>query len=84
MPWRFSLWATSFSIRAPLRNNGVFLIELSAVDAERERNDQLLEEGQWFDLPIVYTNGRRALMAVEKHDSGNHIFAEVFAAWGER
>ena len=37
--------------------NGVFMIELSASDADVQRNVQLLKESQWFDIPIVYVNG---------------------------
>ena len=31
--------------------NGFFLIGLSAVDADLQRNVQLLKERQWFDIP---------------------------------
>src|SRR5712691_11728968 len=41
--------------------NGFFLIGLSAVDADKERNLQLLKERGWFDIPIVYNNNRRAI-----------------------
>src|SRR5580704_2160316 len=33
--------------------NGFFLIGLSAVDADRQRNIQLLKDQEWFDVPIV-------------------------------
>ena len=61
--------------------NGFFLIGLSAVDADRQRNMQLLKDQEWFDVPIVYTNGGRAIMAVEKGPPGDRAFADAFAAW---
>ena len=61
--------------------NDVFTIELSAADAQR--NAQLLRESSWLDIPIVYVNGTRAIMAVEKGAAGDRAFAEAFAAWDQ-
>jgi hypothetical protein len=62
--------------------NGYFLIGLSATTpAERDRNIQLLKERPWFEIPIVYTNNRRAILAIEKGTPGERAFAEAFAAW---
>jgi len=63
--------------------NGFFLIGLSAVDADQQRNVQLLKERDWFDIPIVYTNGGRAILAMEKGTPGERAFSEAFAAWGK-
>jgi hypothetical protein len=63
--------------------NGFFLIGLSAVDADVQRNLQLLKERPWFDVPIVYNNGGRAILALEKGPSGDRAFADAFAAWGK-
>jgi hypothetical protein len=60
---------------------GYFLIGLSAAPADRERNIQLLKERPWFDIPIVYTNNRRAILAMEKGTPGERAFAQAFAAW---
>jgi hypothetical protein len=60
---------------------GFFLIGLSAVDADVQRNTQLLKDQNWFDIPIVYTNGSRAIIAVEKGAAGDRAFADAFAAW---
>jgi hypothetical protein len=62
--------------------NGFFLIGLSAVDADVQRNMQLLKDRPWFDVPIVYNNGGRAILALEKGPSGDRAFADAFAAWG--
>jgi hypothetical protein len=60
---------------------GYFLIGLSSAPADKERNIQLLKERPWFDIPIVYTNNRRAILAMEKGTPGERAFAEAFAAW---
>jgi hypothetical protein len=63
--------------------NGFFLIGLSAVDADVQRNMQLLKDRPWFDIPVVYNNGGRAILAMEKGPSGDRAFADAFAAWGK-
>jgi hypothetical protein len=60
---------------------GFFLLGLSAVDADVQRNVQLLRERAWFDIPIVYNDNRRAILAVEKGTSGERVFADAFAFW---
>jgi hypothetical protein len=62
---------------------GFFLIGLSSVEADRERNIQLLKERAWFDIPVVYSNNRRAILALEKGTPGERAFAEAFQAWKE-
>jgi hypothetical protein len=61
--------------------NGYFVIGLSANDSDAQRNEQLLKERSWFDIPIVYANGSRAILAIEKGPPGDRAFAEAFAAW---
>jgi hypothetical protein len=63
--------------------DGFFLIGLSNVDADRARNIQLLKERSWFDIPLVYTNKRRAIIAMEKGAPGERAFNDAFAAWGQ-
>jgi len=61
--------------------NNFFLIGLSAVESDQARNLQLLKERAWFDIPIVYNNNRRAILAIEKGTPGERVFEEAFAAW---
>lgn len=63
--------------------DGFFLVGLSNVEADRARNLQLLKERSWFDVPLVYTNQRRAIIAIEKGAPGERAFNDAFAAWGE-
>jgi hypothetical protein len=63
--------------------NGYFLIGLSAVEIDVQRNIKLLKDRDWFDIPIVYTSGKRAILAMEKGTPGVRAFEEAFRAWGE-
>jgi hypothetical protein len=63
--------------------DGFFLVGLSNVEADRARNIQLLKERSWFDVPLVYVNQRRAIIAIEKGAPGERAFNDAFAAWGE-
>jgi ATP-dependent protease ClpP protease subunit len=63
--------------------DGFFLVGLSDVDDDRSRNIELLEERSWFDVPLVYANQRRAILAIEKGSSGEQAFANAFSVWGE-
>lgn len=58
-----------------------FLIGLSNVEADRGRNLQLLKERSWFDIPLVYANQRRAIVALEKGAPGERAFGDAFGAW---
>ena len=63
--------------------DGFFLVGLSNVETDRARNLQLLKERSWFDVPLVYTNQRRAIIAIEKGSPGERAFNDAFASWGE-
>jgi len=60
---------------------GYFLIGLSSVESDLQRNVQLLKERAWFDIPIVYSDRRRAILAVEKGSPGERAFADAFLSW---
>jgi hypothetical protein len=62
---------------------GYFLIGLSALETDVQRNITLLKDRPWFDIPIVYNNNRRAILALEKGTPGEKVFAQAFAAWRE-
>ncbi|HEY1541657.1 MAG TPA: hypothetical protein VGG01_04550, partial [Xanthobacteraceae bacterium] len=61
--------------------DGYFLLGLSASDSDQQRNLSLLKDRPWFDIPIVYNDGRRAILAVEKGIPGDRVFKDAFAAW---
>ena len=74
---------TPLSALAVKVTDGFFLVGLSNVDSERSRNLQLLKERSWFDVPLVYVNQRRAIIAIEKGAPGERAFNDAFATWGE-
>jgi hypothetical protein len=65
-------------------SGGSFLVGLSNADANRQRNIRLLNERSWFDVPLVYADRRRAILAIEKGAAGEQAFANAFSAWAER
>jgi hypothetical protein len=71
-----------FSVAVKVTDN-YFLVGLSRKEGEMPSNVRLLKERAWFDIPIVYADGKRALLAVEKGPPGEHAFSEAFAAWGQ-
>jgi hypothetical protein len=72
---------TPLSALAVKVTEGVFLVGLSNVESERARNVTLLTEREWFDIPVVYSNQKRGIIAIEKGTSGNQAFQTAFAAW---
>src|SRR5215831_19610349 len=42
--------------------DGIFLLGLSSLDADKTRNLELLRERMWLDIPIVYKTKRRAIL----------------------
>lgn len=61
--------------------DNLYVIGLSNVESDRGRNIQLLKERAWFDIPLVYTNQRRAIIALEKGAPGERAFNDAFAVW---
>ena len=58
----------------------LLLIGLSNLDADKER--PALEGARlWFDIPVVYNNNRRAILAMEKGTPGERVLADAFKAW---
>ncbi|HQF31249.1 MAG TPA: hypothetical protein PLJ34_07360, partial [Hyphomicrobiales bacterium] len=63
--------------------DGFFWIALSSTEEDRKKNRELLTSQTWFDIPLMYQNGRRAILTLEKGVPGERAFQEAFAAWGE-
>jgi hypothetical protein len=62
---------------------GFFMVGLSNGTADRNRNQDQLLQRSWFDIPLVYANQRRAILAIDKGESGEQVFRTVFSAWGQ-
>lgn len=61
-----------------------FIVGLQNDDPEIvDANIELMLQRNWIDIPITYTNGRKALITLEKGVAGRKIFDKVFAFWDE-
>jgi hypothetical protein len=67
-------------VQIPVMDN-VFLMGLSNLKSDVERNTELLTRRNWIDLPIRYASGQRAIVSFEKGISGDQIMAQAFASW---
>jgi len=61
-----------------------FMIALNDYVEAVQLNLQLMRERNWIDLPIIYGNGRRALLTLEKGQTGTEVFNQVIRAWEAR
>jgi len=60
-----------------------FMIALSAGEVDTKRNVLLLKGKEWIDIPIIYSGGGRAVLAIEKGADGERAFKDAFTAWGQ-
>lgn len=63
--------------------NGFFFVGLSGFDMDRNSNIQALKTRPFFDIPMRYDSGRRAILTVEKGPAGDKAFEEAMQAWGQ-
>ncbi|GGE39317.1 hypothetical protein GCM10007276_15790 [Agaricicola taiwanensis] len=63
--------------------NGFFLIGLSNAPNDKEQNLKLMRESSWIDLPLLYENGRRAVLSLELGSPGQQAFAQAIEAWSK-
>jgi hypothetical protein len=61
-----------------------FLIGLSAAPRDMAENLKAMRERAWIDLPLLYDNGRRAVLTMEKGVPGERAFEEALAAWSSQ
>lgn len=61
--------------------DGYFWLALSNVPSERDRNLALLRERGWIDIPILYEDGKRAILTLEKGTPGSKAVEQAIAAW---
>jgi hypothetical protein len=61
--------------------DGFFWIALSGIEADVNLNVNLLRERVWIDVPLVYENGQRAILTLEKGAEGAQVFERALTAW---
>jgi hypothetical protein len=64
----------------PVREN-LFLIGLSNLSGDVERNIDLLVRRNWIDLPIRMASGQRAIVSFEKGGVGEQVMNDAFRQW---
>ena len=60
---------------------GYFWIALSSLSSERERNMGLLRERGWIDIPMLFENGKRGILTLEKGGAGTAAVDEAVTSW---
>jgi len=59
----------------------VYMVALNDFPDARKTNLDLLKTRNWIDIPVVYRNGRRALLTMEKGLTGTDAFNKAIAEW---
>ncbi|WP_299816319.1 hypothetical protein [uncultured Roseibium sp.] len=60
---------------------GFFWIALSSLPNEQQRNLALLRERGWIDIPMLYENGKRGILTLEKGSDGEEAVEKAVTAW---
>ena len=58
-----------------------YMVALNDLQEARDTNTELLRQRNWIDIPVVYANGRQALITLEKGASGTEVFNQALDAW---
>jgi hypothetical protein len=62
-------------------SKNAFLVGLSSLPGDLERNTDLLLRRKWIDLPIRFASGQRAILSFEKGARGEEVVAEAHRQW---
>ncbi|MBB4236100.1 hypothetical protein [Rhizobium esperanzae] len=57
------------------------MIALNDYPDARKANLDLMSTRSWIDIPVTYRNGRRALLTMEKGDTGTEAFNTAIKEW---
>jgi hypothetical protein len=57
------------------------MVALNDFPDARKTNLDLLRSRDWIDIPVTYRNGRRALLTMEKGQTGTDDFNKAITAW---
>ncbi|MET3614744.1 hypothetical protein ABID16_003081 [Rhizobium aquaticum] len=57
------------------------MVALNAFADAVKNNLNLLKSRDWIDIPVTYSNGRRALLTLQKGPEGQKVFDEVISSW---
>jgi hypothetical protein len=72
-------------IAVPARiTDDFFMVALNDYAEAVATNLQLMREREWIDIPVVYGNGRRALLTLDKGTAGADVFNRAIQIWQRR
>jgi chemotaxis protein histidine kinase CheA len=57
------------------------MVALNDFPDARKTNLDLLRSRNWIDIPVTYRNGRRALLTMDKGQTGTDAFNKVIGEW---
>ena len=61
---------------------GVFLMGLSGIETDVRRNIALLRDRTWLDIPIIFKDRSRSILAIEKGKNGQIAVNALLAPRG--
>lgn len=62
--------------------DGLYWIALAGNAQDAASNVSIMRSSSWFDLPLLYKSGQRAILTFEKGAAGREAFDKALAAWG--
>lgn len=70
------------ALSVPVKEN-LFLIGLSDLKGDLERNSDLLRNRNWVEIPLRFASGQRATLVFEKGVAGERVMADAWRAWSQ-
>jgi hypothetical protein len=70
------------ALSVPVKEN-LFLIGLSDLRTDLERNTDLMRNRNWMEIPLRFASGVRANLVFEKGVAGERVIAEALKAWAQ-
>ncbi|MCE4226746.1 histidine kinase [Methylobacterium sp. C25] len=66
----------------PVRvRDNLFLIGLSNLPSDIDRNTEMLTHRNWIDLAVKYKDGPRAILSFERGTAGARVLQDAFSQW---
>ena len=62
-------------------SDNIFWIAMSARAADLASNVDAVKKLNWFDIPVIFESGKRAILTLEKSAAGTKALEQAFIAW---
>ncbi len=70
------------ALPVPVKPN-LFIVGLSDLKADLDRNLELLSKRNWLEIPIRFASGQQAVLLLNKGVQGDRVLADAFRLWGQ-